>query len=278
MDEILPDVLPIIDNIIDQPIFIPPPILIDEDSDLGVVSEPLSFRGYVSESDPTDVFAFSLDSTQNLNLALTKISTGDDADINLYRDVDGNGLLDSSIDSFITRSIRSSNLDEAINLQGQSGNYLAEVVRYAPGSVGSVRYNFSLSATPNGPTTSPSNLLPTEVNVGDLSNNAQTFYDWVGNMDTADVYRFSLSFATYGYNFSLDLTGLSNDADVRLIQDLNNNGIVDGGEELTRSQLGSNASESIHQVLYQGNYFVQVYQYSGDTSYQLDMGANSIIG
>ena len=278
MDEILPDVVPIIDNIIDQPIFIPPWIF-EEDGDLGVVSDPLSFPGYVSESDPTDVFAFSLNSTQNLNLALTKITAGDDADLRLYKDTDGNGLLNKSIDSLIASSLRSSNLDEAINLQGQSGNYLAEVVRWGLGSVGSVRYNFSLSATPNGPTTLPSNLLPTEVNVGDLSNNARTFYDSVGNTDTADVYRFSLGPATYGYRFSLDLTGLSNDADVRLIKDFNSNGIVDAGDELTRSQASGSASESIrYEPLYSGDYFVQVYQYSGDTSYQLDMSAIARIG
>jgi hypothetical protein len=64
---------------------------------------------------------------------------------------------------------------------------------------------------------------------------------------------------------------LSNDADVRLIRDANNNGIIDSGEEITRSSSGSTYSEGINWSLGVGNYFVQVYQYSSDTNYNLSL-------
>jgi len=43
-------------------------------------------------------------------------------------------------------------------------------------------------------------------------------------MTTSDLYHFSVGTDT---TFSLSLTGLSVDADVRLIRDTNSNGIVD---------------------------------------------------
>lgn len=50
----------------------------------------------LSIAESTDVFQFSLASTRNINLALTDISTGDDADLRLYRDSNNNGVLDAS--------------------------------------------------------------------------------------------------------------------------------------------------------------------------------------
>ena len=231
----------------------------------------------LSIAEPTDVFQFSLASTRNINLALTDISAGDDADLRLYRDSNNNGVFDESSDQLITSSHLSGNVDDSINLQGQTaGTYFAQVERYALGSSGDVSYNLQLSSTPPGPTTSPSNLLPTEFEV---ANSHYSSSGTVGNNDTADVYHFTLDGWKYGYSFSLELTGLSSDADVRLIHDANSNGIVDTGEEIGRSQFGSTTSESIVTGFFGiGDYYVQVYQYSGDTSYQLKMDVVELPG
>jgi hypothetical protein len=74
----------------------------------------------------------------------------------------------------------------------------------------------------------PGNTLGTAYNVGTLSG-TRTFNDAVGSTDTSDIYLFSLSGTS---NFNLALTGLSNDADVRLIQDINGNGIIDSNDEM----------------------------------------------
>jgi hypothetical protein len=237
----------------------------------------------LSIAESTDVFQFSLASTRNINLALTDISTGDDADLRLYRDSNNNGVLDSS-DELVKSSSLGGNHDDSINVAAQAaGTYFAEVSRYDLGSSGDVSYNLQLSSTPSSPTTSPSNLLPTEFEVGSLNNLPDQSYsnsEAVGNNDTADVYHFTLdnNGFGYGYDFDLKLTGLSSDADVRLIRDLNRNGIVDTGEEISRSQLGGTTSESLGREIGYGDYFVQVYQYSGDTSYQLNMQVSPIIG
>lgn len=78
----------------------------------------------------------------------------------------------------------------------------------------------------------------------------------MGSTDTTDVYHFSV--VDTGIDFSLSLTGLTADADVRLIQDTNSNGIVDidSSEVVDSSTFGSTTKE-ISAFLNPGNnYFV----------------------
>ena len=215
---------------------------------------PRVTRNFVGYNDTQDTFSFSLNETSNINLALTGLMA--DAGVTLYRDDNNNGVIDST-DTYIAGSFLAGQNDESINLESQmAGNYLVEVSQFS----GNTRYNLRLSSTSPQ---SPSNLLPTEAEVGSLSG-TQTFYDDVGENDTSDVYHFVLN---SDGNFSLSLTGLSSDADVRLIQDSNSNLRVDRGEEIAISGLGSTSSESISQYLSAGDYFVQVYQYTPNTSF-----------
>lgn len=221
----------------------------------------------LTPTDSTDVFRFNVGSNSNINLALTNISAGDDADLRLYRDSNNNGHLDASErNNPIASSARGGNADDSINIAGQSaGTYFAEVSRYAPGSSGNVNYNLALS------TSSPSNLLPIETQVvGNVTSN-QTFSGQVGNTNTSDVYNFSLG---YFGAVDINLTGLSSDADIRLIADTNQNRIVDSGDELVRSARGGSSSESIH-LDDAGNYFLQVYQFTGNTNYNLALNYSS---
>ena len=80
----------------------------------------------------------------------------------------------------------------------------------------------------------------------------------------------------------MSLTGLSNDADIRLIQDANWNQIVDLGEIIASSDGIGVSDESLSKVLdnfelANYDYFFQVYQYSGDTSYDLNMTFQSTL-
>ncbi|MBD2773149.1 PPC domain-containing protein [Iningainema tapete] len=217
-------------------------------------------NGYsVTPSDPTDVFKFNVGSNSHINLALTNISAGDDADLRLYRD-NGNGYFDSN-DTLVSSSVRGSNNDDAINVAAQSaGTYFAEVSRYAPGSSGNVTYNLALS------TASPSNLLANEYEVGNLSGD-RTYYGAINNSNAADVYHFSLGFYE-GVN--INLTGLSADADIRLIQD-GGNRIVELSEVIRTSTNGGSLSESISGFDLSGDYYLQVYQYgNSSTNYTLN--------
>jgi hypothetical protein len=210
-------------------------------------------RFNVNTSDPTDVFAFDISGTQNINLNLHNISGGD-ADLRLYRDNNYNGVVDSS-DTYITQSARGGTADDAINVSASGGRYLAQVSRY---SGSPVFYDLDISAV------RPSNLLSKEVTVGTLTGD-RTYTGSISNLNTADVYSFSLS--TYA-GVTINLSNLSNDVDLRLIRDGNNNGVVDSGEVVGSSTRGGTLTDSVTTDL-SGNYFVQAYQYSGNSSYRL---------
>ena len=235
--------------------------------DLGSLgSAPRSFNTFnLNVFEPTDVFQFSIGSTRNINLSLNNISAGDDADVRLYRDVNGNSIFDAIDRSsgLVSSSARGSNQDDAINVRADAGTYFAEVSRFAPGSSGDVSYDLDLSATTPTSTADYSNLLPREFALGSLSTDV-TRSGNISNTNTADVYSFSLGLFQ-GVNISL--TGLTADADIRLIRDSNNNRIVDAGEEVARSTRAGTTSELISNINQSGEYFLQVNQFSGSTPY-----------
>ncbi|MBW4458496.1 MAG: PPC domain-containing protein [Nostoc indistinguendum CM1-VF10] len=214
----------------------------------------------LTTSDPTDIFQFQIGSTKNINLTVTDISVGD-PELLLFRD-NGNGFFDSG-DQAVDLSTRSSNRDESINNRENAGTYFAQVIRGAASS-GTISYDFAVSATtPNS--SDLSNLLPKEVELGNLSADVNQFGS-VGDFDTADVYQFSLG-SFEGVNITL--SGLTSDADIRLIQDLNNNRIVDANEVVASSTRGGTTSDVISNITSSGNYFLQVNQFSGNTSFGL---------
>lgn len=249
-----------------------------------LTSSPYSNSTYLNDYWTDDVYTFNISDTSSINLNLHNISAGDDADLYLYADTNNNGVFDAGSDQQLEDSNRSGNSDDSINYLASAGTYFAQVQTYSLGGDGSLNYRLDASATSDYPSpadTAPPNLLPTEFDGGVLSpygnNNVYSNYDWVGNADTSDVYRFSLS--DYS-NVTVSLTGLSNDADIRLVQDFNNNHIVDSGEVQSAftSTSGGTSDETISFALHSGNdFYVQVYQYSGDTNYQLQVNASSWI-
>jgi Bacterial pre-peptidase C-terminal domain len=225
---------------------------------IGLVSStPTVRRGFsVTSSDPTDVFRFNVGSSGKLNLSLRNITFGGDADLRLYRDTNSNGVIDFS-DQLVTRSLKSSNGDEAINVQASPGSYLAQVNRFGS-SPASVRYDFAVS------TASPNNLLPQEIQVGNLSSDVTRFGS-LNATNTSDVYAFSLS-TFKGVN--LRLSGLTADADIKLYRDSNRNGIAESSELVGSSSRFGSAPESISNITRSGSYLLQVNQFSGNTNYQ----------
>lgn len=93
------------------------------------------------------------------------------------------------------------------------------------------------------------------------------FRDFVGNTDTNDYYRFSLSNSS---NFQLALNGLSADADVQILR-LNSDRTT---TQVASSSTRSTNAEAINiNNLAAGSYFAQVNSYSGNTHYNLSISA-----
>jgi hypothetical protein len=236
----------------------------------GLSSTPISQVGNLSTLKTEDVYSFNISGyisgKGNINLSLHDISAGDDADLFLYKD-NGNGVFDAG-DALVRSSVRGGNADDAINVRADAGQYFAKVSRYAPGSSGDVQYKLDLSAS------RPSNLLPTETAVGSLPVGRKTFTGNIGDNNTADTYSFSQGFFR---KTRITLSGLTNDADVHVIRDVNNNKIYDAADAIVGSSTrGGSLSETIN-INGRGSYMLQVYQYSGETNYTLRMNTTSTL-
>lgn len=109
----------------------------------------------------------------------------------------------------------------------------------------------------------PDDSIALANNIGSLVKTKVTS-GFVGSGDTQDYFKFSLGAAN---PLKFYLTGLGADADVQLFN--NTGGLI------TSSARGSNTGESINLgSLSAGDYYVRVYQFSGDTQYNLSMSTD----
>ena len=103
------------------------------------------------------------------------------------------------------------------------------------------------------------NSLLTARNVVGIQNGSIRLTEFVGIGDIDDFYRFDINTNS---NFSLRLDGLTADADVRLIQDRNRNGVFDFGETIGSSLESGTIPDVINlSNLAPGTYYVEVSSY-----------------
>ncbi|MDK2410992.1 pre-peptidase C-terminal domain-containing protein [Aphanizomenon sp. 202] len=201
-----------------------------------------SFSDWVGISDTNDYYSFNVGTQSNLSLNLTGLTAN--ADVQLLNSSGG----------VITTSAKTATTSESITSLLNAGSYFVRVYR----SSGNTNYSLSLTVDNAG------NTLAKARNVGTLTA-TQSFSDWIGTADTNDYYSFNVGTQS---NFSLNLTGLTADADVELF---NSSGTVISG-----SYTDGIVSESIASLLSAGAYYVRVFQYSGDTNYSLSLNAAAL--
>jgi pimeloyl-ACP methyl ester carboxylesterase len=217
-------------------------------NNIGTLNGSKIFRDWVGSTDTNDYYRFYIGNTSNFSLSLTGLSA--DADVKLLNSSGGE----------IGSSTNSGSLSESITQFLSAGTYYVRVYPYS-----SANTNYTLSLNATAIPDNAGNTLSSARNLGIL-NSARNFSDWVGSLDTDDYYRFNVSSAS---NFSLSLTGLSADADVKLL-----NGF---GDEIGSSTKDGSLSESITQFLSAGTYYVRVYPYSSaNTNYTLSLNATAI--
>src|SRR4028119_2236273 len=120
----------------------------------------------------------------------------------------------------------------------------------------------------------PGNSLLTARNVVGVQNGSVRLTEFVGTGDSDDYYRFDINTNS---NFSARLDGLAADADVRLIQDTNRNGVYDLGERIASSvELGTLPDVINLSNLAPGTYYVEVSSYLGSTNYNLTLSATPV--
>ena len=233
---------------------------------LGILdSNPIQFSNFLKQNIyENDIYKFNITGTRNINLSLNNISVGDDADLYLYRDSNGNGILDNG-DILVQSSIAPGSGDDTINLGAQpGGTYFARVRYFSSGINSRIDYDLGLSAQYSG----PSNVIGVDVYLANF-NNDLNHHGWIGSSNTIDTYQFNLNL-DFSEGLNINLFGLSADANIRLIQDSNNDGVVQTSEIIAFSTNKGNSNESILEIDIPGTYLLQVYQYSGNTYYTVN--------
>ncbi|OKH38321.1 hypothetical protein NIES2119_09800 [[Phormidium ambiguum] IAM M-71] len=231
--------------------------------DLGTIGSA-TVSDFVGNNNTVDVYRFNVGNLSTVNITLNGLSA--DADLTLIEDSNNNGVLDEF--ETLDVSIAEGAAPEEISSLLSSGSYYVLVEQFE----GDTNYNLSLSAIPFTPASDTAgNTLNEARDLGTLSG-SQTLNEFVGNVDTQDIYRFALSSSS---NLNVSLQDLSADADLQLIQDTNGNGIVEENEAIESSTSLNNASEAIAiNALPAGTYFIAVNQYEGDTTYNLSLSAS----
>ncbi len=108
--------------------------------------------------------------------------------------------------------------------------------------------------------------LDTAADLGSIED-TQVVRQSVSETESVDLYRLQLERTS---NFVLGLDDLESDADLRLVQDINNNQAIEFDELIGQSVRPGTAAESVEiPNLGAGEYFALVTQFSGETSYTL---------
>ena len=123
-------------------------------------------------------------------------------------------------------------------------------------------YDLTVSTTP------VSNLLPTEIDLGTLSG-TRLLKGSLDSNNTSEMYRVTVGAG----NLHITLSGMNANADVRLIKDYNNDGVVNANEVIASSAQGYGFTDGTHNTVRGGTYFIQVSQgqggYGAATNYDL---------
>ena len=218
--------------------------------DMGLLIGSESFQDFVGTSDINDYYRFTLSEESLFNLTMDGLSA--DADVQL---LDSNGQL-------IQGSYNSSAGAEAIERDLSAGDYY---VRVYPFLSNDTDYRLVLSAGALADADGAGNTLETARDIGVLSG-TQYFQDSVDTIDTNDYYRFELRGRQ---TFSLSLEGLSDDADVQLLNS--------SGQVIASSIESLYNPESINEVLDSGVYYVNIYPFNtASTDYQLALGTSAV--
>lgn len=186
----------------------PEPISLSAAQSLGNLGSTTR-SGVVGNANIRDIYSFTLNTTSAVRLNLNNLSA--DADLTLVEDSNGNGMVDEY--EPLAASVAEGAAPEEISRLLSPNTYYVLVEQFE----GDTNYNLSLSATPfTPPPDTAGNTLNTARDLGILSG-SQTLNEFVGDVDTQDIYRFTLSNSS---NLSINLQELSADADLQRIRDI----------------------------------------------------------
>ncbi|AFY84349.1 pre-peptidase C-terminal domain-containing protein [Oscillatoria acuminata] len=215
---------------------------------VGVLTGVQTFNQSISNTNSNDFYRFSLSGPTNLNLVINGMTQ--DADLELFFDSNNDGLADPNTER-VGFSEQAGTLQDSITGFFTAGNYFVNVSQGVPGAT--TPYNLNLIATPVTGDLG-GNTPNTATNLGILAG-TRRIDDFVGDPDPEDYFRFVLNDVK---NVNLLLTGLNDDADLRLYQGVNNNGAIEQGNLIAESIQSGTTPEALNRTLTPGDYLVLV--------------------
>ena len=133
--------------------------------DVGLLSERRTFNDFVGTSDRQDWYFFRLDETSDFSLRLSNLR--DEADVELYTDIDGDGRVEEDED--LRSSTGTRNRDGNINVTLGSGEYFIRV--YTDDRLDNTNYTLVVEATGEN---QPSEPTPNRPIIGTRNNDELT--------------------------------------------------------------------------------------------------------
>ncbi|MEJ7593503.1 MAG: hypothetical protein WKF77_18335 [Planctomycetaceae bacterium] len=239
-------------------------------AELGTLASSVNRTDFIGEVDTDDYYRFRLTGVSDVDLSVTGLNTGD-VYLTIGRDVTGDDIL--QFDEMIRFSDVEGDASESLQMvRLPAGEYFLRVSRVSGNSTYQLQASASASTIP---TDQAGDTVATAFDLGTLTA-AVTRSDFVGSIDHTDLYKFALD-AQRG--LSLRLSGLIDDADIRIYRDSNNDGIVARNEVLAISQNPGSEDEEIDFAgLAPGEYLVMVDRYEGDTDYSLSLSPKNATG
>jgi hypothetical protein len=235
------------------------------------------YNNIVNSEFPDQFYKFKSDGIGTLNVTLDNLTA--DANMRLIYDANNNGIFEPS--EVIATSTNTGTASESFNLSNlAAGTYYIDV--YATNYFDSfgnkvnikTSYNLNTTLTVSAPPIS-NNLNIVNHDFGTLTPKVYDYYyyvnGFVGDSSIDDLFRFNFAGTT---NLTFNLTGLTDNANMSLIYDSNNNGLIDPGEVIATSTNLGNISETITlSGLLAGNYYLYVYRFAStvNTRYRLQL-------
>ncbi|WP_267923172.1 calcium-binding protein [Nostoc mirabile] len=218
---------------------------------IGTLTGSQIFKEFVGNVDTVDYYKFSLNGTNNISLLLSGV-TQYYVNAAIYYDSNNDGLIQSGEELYsdYARDGRNAQISTTLG----AGNYYVGISANT-----NVNSNYSLqlaaTSTPASIASNPGNTLSTAYNIGTLTG-SQIFKEFVGNVDTVDYYKFSL---TGTNNISLLLSGVTQYyVNAAIYYDSNNDGLIQSGEELYSDYARDGRNAQISTTLGAGNYYVGI--------------------
>lgn len=213
----------------------------------GVLTGTQILNQSISSTNPNDYYRFNLSGPTNLNVVINGMTQ--DANLELFFDSNNDGTVNAT--ERVGVSTQPGTLQDSITGFFTAGNYFVNVSQGVPGA--QTPYNLNLIATPVTGDIG-GNSANTATNLGILSG-TRRIDDFVGDPDPQDYFRFVLNDVR---NVNLLLTGLNDDADLRLYQAVNNNGAIEEGNLIAQSIQSGTTPEALSRTLTPGDYLVLV--------------------